>query len=75
VGSKRFESAQEALEAEAACRNEGCVLVGDDPLVSCVALEALHQFRPVFSSTTSVIGFGKAGRKAVQVYEFTGASR
>jgi hypothetical protein len=75
VGTKRFESAQEALAAEAACRNEGCVLVGDNPLVSCVALEALHQFRPVFSSTTSVIGFGNAGRKEVQVYEFTGASR
>lgn len=75
VGTKRFESAQEALAAEAACRSEGCVLVGDNPLVSCVALEALHQFRPVFSSTTSVIGFGNAGRKEVQVYEFTGASR
>jgi len=45
------------LEAEAACRNEGCKLVFDNPMVSCV-----------------VIGFGKAGRKAVQVYEFTGAS-
>jgi len=44
-------------------------------MVSCVALEALHQFRPVFSSTSSVIGFGNAGRKEVQVYEFTGASR
>jgi dolichyl-phosphooligosaccharide-protein glycotransferase len=75
VGSKRFESAREALAAEAACRNEGCVLVGDNPMVSCVALEALQRFRPVFSSTTSVIGFGNAGRKAVQVYEFTDAPR
>ena len=75
VATKRFDSAQEALAAEAACRKEGCVLVGDNPMVSCVALEALHQFRPVFSSTTSVIGFGNAGRKEVQVYEFTGASR
>jgi dolichyl-diphosphooligosaccharide--protein glycosyltransferase len=75
VETKRFESAQEALAAEAACRNEGCVLVSDNPMVSCVALEALHQFRPVFSSTTSVIGFGNAGRKMVQVYEFTGAAR
>jgi oligosaccharyl transferase (archaeosortase A-associated) len=75
VGSKRFESAEEALAAEAACRKEGCVLVGDNPMVSCVALEPLHRFRPVFSSTTSVIGFGSAGRKEVQVYEFTGASR
>jgi dolichyl-phosphooligosaccharide-protein glycotransferase len=74
-GTKRFESAQGALAAEAACRNEGCVLVGDNPMVSCVALEALQRFRPVFSSTTSAIGFGKAGRKEVQVYEFTGASR
>jgi hypothetical protein len=75
VGAKRFESAQDALAAEAACRNEGCVLAGDNPLISCVALEALQQFRPVFSSTTSVIGFGTAGRKAVQVYEFTDAPR
>jgi dolichyl-diphosphooligosaccharide--protein glycosyltransferase len=74
VGMKRYDSAPEALAAEAACRNQGCVLVSDNPLVSCVALEALHKFRPVFSSRTSVIGFGKAGRKAVQVYEFTGAS-
>jgi hypothetical protein len=74
-GTKRFESAQGALAAEAACRNEGCVLVGDNPMVSCVALEALQRFRPVFSSTTSAIGFGKAGRKEVQVYEFTDASR
>ena len=73
VGTKRFESAEEALAAEAACRNEGCVLVGDNPLVSCVALEALHRLRPVFSSATSVIGFGSTGRKEVQVYEFTGA--
>jgi hypothetical protein len=75
VGTKRFESAQEALTAEEACRNEGCVLVGDNPMISCVALEALHQLQPVFSSTNSVIGLGNAARKAVQVYEFTGASR
>lgn len=75
VGTRRFESAPEAVAAQAACRNEGCVLVGDNPLVSCVALEALQQFQPVYSSTTSVIGFGKEGRKAVQVYEFTGPSR
>jgi len=74
-GTKRFESAQEALAAESACRNEGCVLVGDNPIVSCVPLEALQQFRPVFASTTSVVWSGSAVRKAVQVYEFTGASR
>lgn len=70
AGTKRFDSAQEALAAEAACRYEGCVLAGDNPMVSCVALEALEHFRPAFSSTTSVIGFGSAARKAVQVYEF-----
>jgi len=37
-------------------------------------LEPLQQFRPVFSSTTSVLGFGNTGRKSVQVYEFTGAA-
>jgi dolichyl-diphosphooligosaccharide--protein glycosyltransferase len=73
--TERFGSAQEALAAESACRNEGCVLVGDDPTVSCVALDALQQFRPVFASTTSVIWSGSAVRKAVQVYEFAGASR
>jgi oligosaccharyl transferase (archaeosortase A-associated) len=75
VGTKRFESAQEALAAEATCRDRGCVLVGENPMLSCVPLEALQQFRPVFSSTTSVVGFGSSGRKAVQVYEFTGAVR
>jgi oligosaccharyl transferase (archaeosortase A-associated) len=70
AGTKRFDSAQEALAAEAACRYEGCVLAGDNPMVSCVALEPLEHFRPAFSSTTSIIGFGSAARKAVQVYEF-----
>jgi asparagine N-glycosylation enzyme membrane subunit Stt3 len=69
--TQQFESAKEALAAEAACRNEGCVLASDDPMVSCVPLEALRQFRPLFSSTTPVIGIGKAARKEVQVYEFT----
>jgi len=38
-------------------------------------LDALQQLRPVFASTSSVLGFGRGGRKAVQVYEFTGAVR
>lgn len=73
VGTKRFASAQEAVVAEAACRDQGCVLVGDNPMVSCVPLDALQQLRPVFASTSSVLGFGRSGRKAVQVYEYTGA--
>ena len=75
MGTKRFESAQEALAAEAACRDKGCVLVGENPMVSCVPLEPLQQLRPVFGSTSSVLGFGRRGRKAVQIYEFTGAER
>ena len=75
VGTKRFESAQEAVRAEAACRDKGCVLVSDNPMVSCVPLEPLQQLRPVFASTSSVLGFGRLGRKAVQVYEFTGAPK
>jgi hypothetical protein len=75
VGAKRYESPQEAIAAEANCRNQGCVLVGDNPMVSCVALDALQQLRPAFASTTSVLGFGRSGRKAVQVYEFIGAAR
>ncbi len=75
VRTKRFESAQQAFVAEAACRNDGCVLVGENPMTSCVPLEALQQFRPAFASTSSVVGFGPSGRKAVQVYEFMGASR
>ena len=74
VATKRFESAQEALAAEAGCRNEGCVLVGDSPIVSPVALEPLQQLRPVFASSSSVLGFGRRGRKSVQVYEYTGAA-
>jgi len=74
--AKQYKSAQEALVAEAACRSEGCLLVSENPMVSCVPLDALEQFRPVFSSRTSVLGFGSTGRKSVQVYEFTGlASR
>ena len=74
VGTRRYESAREALAAEAACQDQGCVLVSDNPLISCAELEPLQQFRPVFSSTTSVLGFGNTGRKSVQVYEFTGAA-
>jgi oligosaccharyl transferase (archaeosortase A-associated) len=75
AGAQRFQSAQEALAAEAGCRNQGCVVVGDNPMISCVPLEQLEQLRPVFASTSSVLGFGRSGRKAVQVYEFTGAAK
>jgi dolichyl-phosphooligosaccharide-protein glycotransferase len=75
AGTKRFATAQEALAAEAGCRDKGCVMVGDDPVVSCVPLDPLRQLRPVFASTRSVLGFGRSGRKAVQVYEFDGAAR
>jgi hypothetical protein len=74
-GTKRFETTQEALAAEAGCRNQGCAVVGDNPMISCVPLEQLQQLRPVFASTSSVLGFGRNGRKAVQVYEFTGAAK
>ncbi len=75
TGIKRYESAQEAIAAEAGCRNQGCVVAGDNPMISCVPLVALQQLRPAFASTTSAIGFGRSGRRAVQVYEFTGAAR
>jgi oligosaccharyl transferase (archaeosortase A-associated) len=78
AGTKRFVTAQEAFAAEAGCRDgsdKSCVVVGDNPMVSCVPLEPLQQLRPVFASTSSVLGFGRGGRKAVQVYEFTGAAR
>jgi dolichyl-diphosphooligosaccharide--protein glycosyltransferase len=73
IDSNRFETAQEAMAAEAACQKDGCVLVSDNPLVSCVPLEALQQFRPVFSSSTSIVGMGSTRRGQVQVYEFIGA--
>ncbi len=72
VDTKRFASATEASAAEPACRDKGCVLVGDNPMLSCTPLEPLRQLHPVFASTSSVVGFGRSGRKAVQVYEFTG---
>ena len=75
VESKRFESAEVALAAEAACQKDGCVLVGEDPTVSCVPLEPFERFRPVFGSSTSVIGFGSEGRRTVQVYELTDAGQ
>ena len=74
VGSTHFEAAELAMAAEAACKKDGCVLVGENPTVSCVPLEAFEQFRPVFASTLSSVGFGNTGRKVVQVYEFTGAN-
>jgi hypothetical protein len=43
--------------------------------VSCVPQETFERFRPVFVSNMSAIGFGNAGRRAVQVYEFTDAGR
>jgi len=78
AGTKRFVTAEDAFAAEAGCRDrhdQSCVVVGDDPMVSCVPLEPLRQLRPVFASTSSVLGFGRSGRKAVQVYEITGAAR
>ena len=75
AGTKRFESAQEAAKAESACRDKGCALVGDNPMLSCTPLEPLHQLHPAFASTSSVVGIGRSGRKAVQVYEFTGTPR
>jgi dolichyl-phosphooligosaccharide-protein glycotransferase len=75
VSTKRFESAPEASAAEAACGDKGCVLVGDNPMISCAPLEALQQLRPAFASTSSVVGFGRTGRKAVQVYEYAGQSQ
>ncbi len=75
AGTKRFVTSAEAFAAEAGCRDQGCVVVGDDPMVSPVPLEPLQQLRPVFASTSSVLGFGRRGRKAVQVYEFAGAAR
>jgi asparagine N-glycosylation enzyme membrane subunit Stt3 len=70
TATQRFESAKEAMAVEDSCRNEGCVLVGEDPGVSCVPLEALRYLQQVFSSTTAVMGLGSSARKAVQIYEF-----
>jgi asparagine N-glycosylation enzyme membrane subunit Stt3 len=70
VSTKRFESAREASAAEAGCGDKGCVLVGDNPMISCAPLESLQQLHPAFASTSSVVGFGRSGRKAVQIYEF-----
>jgi dolichyl-phosphooligosaccharide-protein glycotransferase len=75
IGTRRLQPAEDPLAAEAACRDEGCVLVGDNPLVSCVPLEALRNFRPVFSSTSASMGIGSTARKEVQVYEVTEPSK
>jgi dolichyl-diphosphooligosaccharide--protein glycosyltransferase len=71
VRMQHFESQQEALRAEAACQNDGCALVGDDPTKTCVPVDALRRFRPVYSSTRATLAFGNEWRKAVQVYEVT----
>lgn len=73
VEKRRYDSTEEATAAEALCRKRGCVLVGDNPMTSCVPLEPLQKFKPVFASSRSSIGFGSSSRKSVQVYEFTGA--
>ena len=69
VRTARFGSPQQALAEEAACRSDGCVLVGDNPLISCVPVEALEQLHSVFSSSTSIIGSYPNARKQVQIYE------
>jgi dolichyl-diphosphooligosaccharide--protein glycosyltransferase len=68
---RRFESAEQAMSVAATCGNQGCVLVGENPGISCVPLGALRQLQPVFSSATRMMGSGSSGRPAVQVYEFT----
>jgi asparagine N-glycosylation enzyme membrane subunit Stt3 len=49
---RRFASAQDALAAEPSCRNQGCLLVSDDPNISCVRLEALAGFEQIHSNRT-----------------------
>jgi hypothetical protein len=69
IATQRYRSPQEALEAEKSCRSEGCVLVGDNPVISCIPLEALQHFHQVFSSSGTALGIGPAARQKVQIYE------
>jgi len=66
---RTFASAGEAAAAERECRAEGCLIAGENPQVSCVALERLIQFHQVFGSDSPVLGAGPTRRSAVQIYE------
>ena len=51
---RRFDSALEAQAVERSCRDEGCVLAGENPQISCIPLDPLTRFHPVFGAGTSV---------------------
>jgi len=71
VDLREFSSEEQAREAEVGCRFQGCLIVSTSPLVSCVRLEALRRFRPVFSSGNQVVeNENRSRRSAVQIYEF-----
>jgi dolichyl-phosphooligosaccharide-protein glycotransferase len=65
---RRFGNLEDAAAAQHECQEQGCVLAGENPQVSCVRLEPLTHFRPAFASETTVLGGGRTGRSAVQVY-------
>ena len=71
VDLREFPSEELAMAAEPGCRMQGCILVSTNSLKSCVRLEALTRFRPVFASSTEVVqNENRLFRKEVQIYEF-----
>ncbi len=65
---RRFDSYEEGVAAERQCQSEGCVLLGDNPQLSCVPLPPMRRFRQVFGSETRILGTGSNTRSAIQIY-------
>ncbi len=71
VELREYPSEEEAIAAERSCRLDGCVLVSTNSMTSCVKLEPLARFHPVFNSGSEIArNSDMVARKAVQIYEF-----
>jgi asparagine N-glycosylation enzyme membrane subunit Stt3 len=52
VELRRFATEEEALAAEPGCRTQGCIVVSDNPSISCTRLERLASFEQSHSNRT-----------------------
>ncbi len=67
---------EDAEAAESACKSDGCVLAGMNPLVSAVKLEKLTRFHQVFASSNPAAHLESGiERSIVQAYEYDSAPR
>ena len=52
--------------------NPGYVIVGTNPFVSPIPLEALQQYKLIYSSPTAAVQEGTTSISEVEIFEYTG---